>query len=139
VQIQAWWEVLPAPETPITTVAVAPGDSITVQIRRLSATQWTIALINNTTGRSFSTSPGYLGPAASAEWVVEAPTVDPGGQSTLGDYSPEVNFTGITAVGPTPTVTEVVMEQNGAIVSVPSATSSGAFNVAYGSAVPVAP
>jgi hypothetical protein len=139
VQIQAWWEVLPAPETPITSVAVVPGDSITVQIRQLSGTQWTIALTNNTTGRSFSTSPVYAGPGASAEWVVEAPTVDPGGQSTLGAYSPEVNFTGITAVGPTPTVTEVVMEQDGAIVSVPSAISSGAFNIAYGSTVPAAP
>lgn len=139
VQIQAWWEVLPASETPIPSITVVPGDSITVAITHGSGTQWSITLTNNTTGRSFTTQPTYDGPEASAEWVVEAPTVDPGGQSTLGDYSPEVNFSGMAASGSVATVTEVVMEQGGTIVSVPSAISSQAFNVAYGSSAPAAP
>lgn len=138
VQIQAWWEILPNPETPINTISVVPGDSITVAITHGSGTQWSITLTDNTTGRSFSTQPTYDGPGASAEWVVEAPTVDTV-QSTLGDYTPEVNFSGIAASGSVATVTEVVMEQGGSIVSVPSAISSQAFNVAYGSSAPAAP
>ena len=73
--VQAWWEILPAAETNITTVTVKAGDSITVTLWQVSSTSWQINLNDNTDGQSFTTSPeNYSGPGSSAEWIVEATT-----------------------------------------------------------------
>ncbi|HAM02296.1 MAG TPA: hypothetical protein DCQ30_08755 [Acidimicrobiaceae bacterium] len=79
----AWWEILPAPETPISSITVSPGDSITVTITRGSGGKWTITLTDGT--QSFTTQQSYSGPGTSAEWVVEAPTVG-GRVATLANY-----------------------------------------------------
>lgn len=140
VLIQPWWEILPAPETPITSVAVAPGDTVTVAIGQSSASMWTIEVTNDTNRQSFATDQPYSGPLSSAEWIVEAPTVSSSGTvATLGAYSPNITFTGLQATGTSLGTTAVVMEQAGEVVSVPSALTAAGFTVAYGSTQPAAP
>ena len=97
----AWWEILPAAETPIS-YPVNPGDVMTATITetsqvvssgggrhsRSSGTEhvWNITIGDTTAGWSFTTNQGYSGSGSSAEWVVEAPQV--GGQiASLANYS----------------------------------------------------
>jgi Peptidase A4 family len=72
----AWWEILPAAETPIpaTVITVRPGDLIRVSITKGSPS-WTITLANVTRGQSFTTLQHYTGPGTSAEWIEETPTI----------------------------------------------------------------
>ena len=135
--VQAWWEILPAPETLIN-MTVSPGDSITVTIREVSGTEWSIAVTDNTSGASFTTDQSYSAPLSSAEWIVEAPTLN-GSVETVGAYSPDVTFTGLEAAGPQNTLTDWVMVQNGVQVSTPSALDSTGFNVAHGDVAPAPP
>jgi hypothetical protein len=86
----AWWEILPAAETPIPGITVEPGDSITVSITKVSSTQWTISLTDNgkaghAAQPAFGTTQSYSGPGTSAEWILEAPQVN-GRQATLAQY-----------------------------------------------------
>jgi hypothetical protein len=90
--IYPWWEWFPNPEVQITNFPVSPGDLITALLCAgpgAGATNATIFFSNRTTGDS--TSIGFTAPAGkslvgnSAEWIVEAPTVD-GQQSALADY-----------------------------------------------------
>jgi len=53
---------------------VRPGDVISVTIARVSARRWRITLKDSRSG-SFTTVRDYAGPAASAEWIEEAPFV----------------------------------------------------------------
>jgi hypothetical protein len=71
---QAWWEILPAAETPIATITVHPGDLMVVSITR-GTPKWTITVTDSTTGQSFGTQQTYSGPATSAEWIHERPFV----------------------------------------------------------------
>ncbi len=136
-QIQAWWEILPAAETPIA-MTVSPGNSVTVSIGQVSGTTWQIMLADNTTGQTFTTRQTYTGHLASAEAIVEAPFVN-GAQSTLGNYAPDVTFSRLHFTGPQNAVTELIMVQNGVQVSTPSALDAVGFNVAYGARAPAAP
>jgi Peptidase A4 family len=90
----AWWEILPAAETAISTSSypVSPGDHLSAQIWETSTTVstgrfrqrstehvWQIAIADVTKGWHFQTGQAYNGPGASAEWILEAPSV--GGES----------------------------------------------------------
>ena len=102
-------------------LAVSPGDQVTVSISQVSAGSWKIAVTNVTTGHSFSTTQSYTGPATSAEWIVEDPTLASTGQiETLGRYTPNVTFRGLAASGPVTAVVAVAMLQSGGQVSTPS-------------------
>lgn len=136
-QVQAWWEILPAPETPITAMDVSSGDTVTVTIGRVSASEWGITLTDDTNGQSFTTDQGYSGPLSSAEWIVESPSA--GTELDLAPYTPAVSFSGLSAAGTESTLTRIVMDQNGQQVSTPSSYSSAGFAVAYGSTAPPAP
>jgi hypothetical protein len=137
VTTQAWWEILPAPSTPVS-LPVVPGDSITVTIWLVSGTTWAIEIDDNTTGQFFKTTQSYTGPQDSADWIVEAPTSSQTGQAILGHYSPNVSFTKLGITGnQTAAPTAVTMVQGGVIVSQPSAFTSSGFTVSYvGSATP---
>jgi hypothetical protein len=98
----AWWEILPASETEIstTTYPVKPGDDMSASIWETSATTggggrfgrgssehvWDITIADVTAKWSFSTSQGYSGPGTSAEWIMEAPEVN-GKIATLAHYT----------------------------------------------------
>ena len=136
--IQPWWEILPASETYINSVDIAAGDTVTVAIEQVNGTQWGITLTDNTNGQSFTTDQTYTGPASTAEWIVEALTVN-GGVSTLAPYSPAVGFSDLGFVGSDTTLEEVVMMQGGVQVSTPSVLTTDGFDVAYGSSPPAGP
>ena len=49
---------------------------MTISIGQLSGSQWAMTLTDATNGESFTTDQTYTGPAATAEWIVEALTVN---------------------------------------------------------------
>ena len=138
----AWWEILPAAETRITSMTVKPGDSITASVAQVTGTTWIITVSDNSNGQSFSTTQNYSGPLTSAEWVEEAPTVG-GHVATLANYGSSVFDPG--TVNGSPVVLNAseagVMIQGRSQVSTPSAPDSEAdgFAVAYGATAPAPP
>jgi Peptidase A4 family/Putative Ig domain len=152
--VQPWWEILPADETPITTMSVASGDSVSVTLTKTATTctitqhhgpsesgyDWTIALDDTShTDDSFSTSQCYAGPGDSAEWIVEAPEVD-GSISTLAPFAPAVGFSELSSSQTYTSLDEMVIVNNdGEVVATPSPFDTNGFTVAYGDDVPAAP
>jgi Peptidase A4 family len=139
----AWWEILPAAETVITSISVHPGDHMTASITKGSGTSWTIILSDTSTNKSFSIVKTYTGPGTSAEWIEEAPSVG-GHIATLAHYSSPDTFDPETANGGNPGLTAAnggVMIQRNRQVSTPSAPDhdTDGFNMAYGSTAPAAP
>jgi hypothetical protein len=144
----AWWEILPAPATPITTMPITPGDEMCASISEIGASgQWTISLTNETSGQSFTIVQSYTGQANSAEWIVEAPFAKDGSDScgpcTLANYG-LTTFSQLSEDGVDPELNSVnglEMVQNGRVVSIPSSPDSdgNGFSLAYGSAQPLPP
>ena len=141
-RILAWWEILPAHPTEVlistSTLSPEPGDSITVTLGEVSSGTWGIEVTDNTNGQSFVTDQPYSAPQSSAEWIVEAPTLD-GSIETLGDYAPDVTFTNLGTSGPEAILYDVAMFQSSLQVSTPSILDSTGFNVAYGDLAPPPP
>jgi len=72
----AWYEFYPAASVAISTVSVAPGDTITASVTYSSATGEFTTTISSSAGGSASYSSAVSGAAqSSAEWVVERPEV----------------------------------------------------------------
>lgn len=152
-QYSAWWEILPAPETPITNITVHPGDTVTVTIAQVSSGTWSIAVTDGT--QTFTTTQSYSGALSSAEWIVEAPLVG-GTQSTLANYGSTVfdkgTANGAAVVLPAGAGGEMTTSSGGilgiggttSVISVPSSPDTGppagdGFACAYGSKQPAAP
>jgi hypothetical protein len=138
----AWWEILPAAETTISTITVLPGDHMMASITRGSGSSWTITIKDARTGQSSTTTHTYTGPQTSAEWIEEAPTVG-GRVAPLANYG-LATFDPGTAKGANPHLTASeggVMVQKGVQVSTPSNPDSDTdgFNAKYGSAAPAPP
>jgi hypothetical protein len=102
-QYGAWYEILPASETPLsnctgnTACTVKPGDVVTVDIDQTSPGQWNVSLSDPAEGWTFAKSLAYASSGSSAEWILEAPTVD---VQTIPAN------TGTTSFGPTSTYTD---------------------------------
>ena len=138
---QAWWEVLPAAETPIASITVHPGDSMTVTITQGSPT-WTITVSDNTTHQSFTTHQSYSGPRTSVEWIQEAPTVN----RRIANLANDSTFSfDLATVNGSPA--HLVSADSGVMFkgrsqistpSVPDADQDG-FSVAYGAVAPSEP
>lgn len=140
----AWWEILPAAETVITTMTVQPGDAMSADIHQLSSGSWSITISDARGNQSFNTTESYSGHLSSAEWIEEAPTVG-GHIATLAHYS-TFAFDSGTVNGASPNLTAAasgVMVQHGGQVSTPSGPDGDAapdgFAMAYGSKAPPAP
>ncbi|MCY0877293.1 MAG: G1 family endopeptidase [Firmicutes bacterium] len=138
----AWWEILPAAETVITNMTVKPGDQMTANIVNDGNGDWTITLDDKTQGETFTTTQAYSGPAESAEWIQEAPTIG-GRVATLANYG-TTTFDPGTVNGGNPGLVVAdggVMIQKRAQVSTPSLpdTDTDGFAVAYGATAPTAP
>ena len=138
---QAWWEILPAFETPITTITVHPGDTMNVSIAQ-GFPDWTITVTDQTTGQTFTTTQPYSGPLTSAEWIQEAPTV--GNRVAPLAHDSTVDFDLGTVNGGNP---GLVKSDSGTMVkhrktistpSLPNPTADG-FAVAFGSVAPPPP
>jgi hypothetical protein len=136
--VQPWWEILPTAETPITSMTINAGDTVTVTIDEMSSSQWTITVTDETDSQSFTTDQYYDGPQTSAEWIVEAPT-EGNTQTVLAPYTPDVAFSDLQTVGNQTSMAEITMVQNDEPVSTTSTYASSGFNVAYGSTAPPAP
>jgi hypothetical protein len=101
-QYYAWYEILPASETPLTNCSgdpnctVNPGDQVTVNITNAGGNTWTVAL-SDAGHWTWSQNVSYASSESSAEWILEAPTV--GAQTILAN-------TGTTKFGPTSTYTQ---------------------------------
>jgi hypothetical protein len=133
-QYYAWWEILPAAETPIDSISVSPGDSMTASVAQDSGSTWTISITDNSNGQSYTTQQDYDGPGASVEYIQEAVEVN-GSISTMPNYS-TFDFSGLTVNGGSPNLTaddQIVCVQNGTTVSTPGAPNSGGdgFSVSY--------
>jgi len=108
---RAWWEMassgMQQPEQVISNMTVGPGDLITASVQYISsgahAGQFCLSIVDNSQANdSFSTyetssqTQSPLAQCNSAEWIVEAPTVD-GSFATLPNFG-SVTFTNATAV-----------------------------------------
>jgi hypothetical protein len=141
---QAWWEILPADETPIASLTIHPGDLMTVTISK-GASGWTITVTDESTRQSYSPPlQSFHGPLSSAEWIQEAPTVR-GHVAALADDT-TVDFSELTANGTNPDLniseSGVMAKKRGRLViSSPSEPNSegNAFAVAFGSNPPSPP
>jgi hypothetical protein len=139
---QAWWEILPAPETPIPSLTVRPGDAMSVSITQGVFAQWTITVTDTTTAQSFSTTQAYAGPGASAEWIQEAPTVNGRIANLAVDSNVIFDHGTVNGANPSLNVTESgAMFKGRRQISTPSAPNPNrdGFAVAYGSVAPPAP
>lgn len=138
----AWWEILPAAETVVPSIAVSPGDQMSATIAKGSGSSWTITISDRSRNESFSTVQTYTGPQTSAEWIEEAPSV--GGRiAPLASYG-QTTFDPGTVNGISPGFAAAdggVMIQKGVQVSTPSNPDHEAdgFNVAYGATAPSPP
>lgn len=79
-QYYAWYEILPASETPITgcsgdpNCTVNPGDQITVDIHNVSGNTWSVNL-SDAGHWTYSIQLTYASSGSSAEWIQEAPSL----------------------------------------------------------------
>jgi hypothetical protein len=101
-QYQAWYEILPASETPISgctgdsSCTVSPGDDVSVSITNAGGNDWNVSMTD--AGKwSWSQQITYASTESSAEWILEAPTV--GAQTLLANV-------GTVKFGPTSTYTQ---------------------------------
>ena len=132
---------------------VSPGDSISAKIMESTTTAslWTISLSDSSlvhAAWAFNTTVTYTGPGASAEWIIEAPTV--GNQiAPLAVYSSPLTFDAWTVNGVNPNLLaseggEMLARSWGRqyqVISIPSAPDGNkdAFNMAYGATAPLPP
>lgn len=101
-QYQAWIETLPQASQTVS-LAVHPGDSVTVSLAEQQSGVWLISFRDNTTGQSYQQTVRYSSSRSSAEWVEEAPS---GGRRILPlDNFGSVTFTNGSAVKNGQTVT----------------------------------
>jgi len=95
----AWYEIIPAPETE-STITVNPGDVIDTVISSTVAGVWSVTLTDKTDGQSFTETLPYSSDESTAEWIEETPTeisTSPG-LASLPNLS-TVQFTDATANG----------------------------------------
>ncbi len=131
---QAWWEVLPARDTNITSVNVDEGDIVRVTIWRLNGTRWDLNLTDETSGGSFTSPPErYNGPANTAEWVVEAPSLcrQKCQPAFLAPYTPDIVFSHLRITGHETSLERITLVQQSDAVATPSPLEGDEFRVAY--------
>jgi hypothetical protein len=83
----AWYEFYPKGSVLISTLKVSPGNKIAAEVT-YSGSEFTITIVNETTGKSYSKSSRVSGAKrSSAEWIAEAPCcTNAGGILPLSDF-----------------------------------------------------
>jgi hypothetical protein len=124
-----WYEILPANETVI--ASVAPGDHILASINQDSPGTWTIAITDITSGQTLSQEFPYSGPGTSAEWIEEAPAVD-GQPSNLPNLG-TVQFTGMAFSSSNPSslvnTTVNMIDGSGNVIASTGAVTNNSFTI----------
>ena len=77
VSYEAWVEMLPQSSRTVP-LSVSAGDAVTVTLTKKAASDWAIAIKNNTTGETYDVTVQYQSSLSSAEWVQEAPSAGRG-------------------------------------------------------------
>jgi Peptidase A4 family len=95
-QYQAWIETLPQASRPVV-LPINAGDSISVSLQQQAEGDWSIAFVNNTSGKTYQESVQYASSRSSAEWVVEAPSARRGRIVPLDTFG-SVMFTQATTL-----------------------------------------
>jgi hypothetical protein len=138
----AWWEVLPAPETPIGSITVHAGDTFSASVTyTASSGKFTMKITDTTTGATFSKKKTVSGTErASAECIVERPEVG-GSLAAQAKYKTD-KFTSCSAtvagvhgdIGTFASLYQINMYNNAAtkVIGLTSAlTSSKSFKVTW--------
>ncbi len=131
--VQAWWEILPAPSTPIS-MEVSPGDQVKVTIwdSGFGSPLWNIEVQDLTTGQSFETTQAWSADQTTADFVLEAPTNgSTGTEYPLAAFTAPVLFSDLGVGGSQSGLEEMVMVQGGRTVAEPSSFANDAFSVSY--------
>jgi Peptidase A4 family len=84
VSYYAWYELYP--NAAVAAFAVSPGDDIEAYINQVSGSDWNLLIKDETLGTTASGPLTYTGPALSAEWIEELPTVVNGPQPALANF-----------------------------------------------------
>lgn len=140
----AWWEIIPAPSIPISSMTIHPGDHMHVDIAGPGA--WTITVKDVTTNNTFTQPVPYTSTLATAEWIEETPVViDNNGSVSVGPLPnlSTVNFDLATVNGANPKLTSSeemqLVDSNGAPLATPSAPAAdtdGFNDCAYAKSCP---
>ncbi|MGC8561222.1 MAG: G1 family glutamic endopeptidase [Phycisphaerae bacterium] len=68
----AWWEMIPAPETVITSMPISPGDRMFASVRYIGGGNFVLSLDDLTTNTTFSTTQSNpSAPRSTVEWIAE--------------------------------------------------------------------
>ena len=126
---------------------VNPRDSMTAAISKGSGSNWNITITDITEGWTFTMGVTYTGPGASAEWIVEAPSLCTVHCTiaTLADYGTVTFDNGTVNSGASPKLIASdageMLAKNGTVISIPSIpdTLGDGFACAYGSTAPPPP
>ena len=124
----AWWEILPAPETVITSMPISPGDRMFASVRHIGGGNFVLSLDDLTTNTSFSTTqPNPSAPRSSVEWIAEDTQVN-GVIGALANYG-TVKFTGTTASvnGSSPVPISSLSGYSGVVLRPTSSANLGAY------------
>lgn len=99
VDYYAWYEMYPDAPVTIDAITITPGDRMTGTVTSDGAGDFTLTLLDNTTGASFTTSQsdGVSAPS-SVEVIAEAPATSSGAILTLADFG-SVGFSACTFNG----------------------------------------
>ncbi len=116
-----FYEMLPAAANIVTTIPISAGDAIHASLSG-SGSQWTISIMDVTTGQSFTQTVSYASSLSSAEWIEEDPSY------ANGQLMPLDNFGTITFSGATTTIGGVSTSLAGA-KSQPITLVDGSGNV----------
>ncbi len=105
VTYSAWYEMYPAPETVIPEMTITPGDTMTASVTTDGAGDFTLTLIDDTTGVSKTVSEyGSDATGYSAEVIAEAPTdAATGVQWPLADFGTRTSQTARSTTSRLPT------------------------------------
>jgi hypothetical protein len=129
----AWYELIPAPETLIPSLAVHPGDRMHAQIveNATGSNVWTITLTDRTTHKSFTTTTAYSSSHLTVEWIQERPTLIGTGGTSLAPLptltNPAFNFARVNGAAAGLKVAQEIQMTNasGGIIGRASAPDSG--------------
>ena len=124
----------------ITNVVVKAGDTVKVEIWKVTATSWAISLTDITNGETDTTVQSYSGPGSSAEWLLQTPIdktlcgtgEDPSeaGVCQVQPFLSNIQFASLALAGTVGPVTEVAMQQDEGTVT-PSAITNSSFSDSF--------
>lgn len=129
-------EIIPLPSI-TATLSVGPGQRVHVEIGELVPEIWTITIQNLSSGQSFSMTVPYPSTYATAEWILETPTVISSDSGVGLASMPNVHgahFSNATVNGVNPGLVSSeaiqLVATTGQVIATPSAPSGGnAFSV----------